>query len=184
MPPRAKSAASRAATRSHKSARTKRCFPFGGAGGVTGTVEHIGLKTTRIRALDGELVAVGNDKLLQDRVHNYALMERRRVSMTLPLLPHTGPDALAALPAEIEKVVSAEPQASFDRAQIARLSNASIDMEVVFFIETPDQATHFRARHEIILALLRRLKELGVDFAPPPPAAPAPSPPPAEPASR
>ncbi|MFN3727585.1 MAG: mechanosensitive ion channel family protein [Allosphingosinicella sp.] len=148
---------------------------FGGPNGVTGTVEHIGVKTTRLRALDGELVAVGNDKLLQDRVHNYAQQHRRRVVMTIPLLPHSRPDALAGLPAEIEKIVSAEPRARFDRAHLVRLTAASVDMEVVFFTETPDARDHFQARHDIILALLRRLEELGVAFAAPPaaPAAPA-----------
>lgn len=145
---------------------------FGGASGVTGTVEHIGVKTTRLRALDGELVAVGNDKLLQDRVHNYAQQHRRRVVMTIPLLPDTKADALAALPAEIEKIVAAEPHARFDRAHLVRFGTASIDMEVVFFTETPDSRVHFDARHDIILALLRRLEELGVAFAAPP-AAPA-----------
>lgn len=144
---------------------------FGGAGGVTGTVEHIGVKTTRLRALDGELVAVGNDKLLQDRVHNYAQQHRRRVVMTIPLLPNTSPDALAALPAEIEKIVGAEPNAHFDRAHLVRFGTASIDMEVVFFTDTPDARRHFQARHDIILALLRRLEELGVAFAAAPAAA-------------
>ncbi len=148
---------------------------FGGSGGVTGTVEHIGVKTTRLRALDGEQVAVGNDKLLQDRVHNYADQHRRRVVMTIPLPPHSNPDALAALPAEIERIVSAEPHARFDRAHLVRVTVASIDMEVVFFTETPDSRDHFQARHDVILALLRRMDELGVAFAAPPaaPAAPA-----------
>ena len=148
---------------------------FGGPNGVTGTVEHIGLKTTRLRALDGELIAVGNDKLLQDRVHNYAQQHRRRVVMTIPILPQTSADALAALPAEIDKIVTAEPHARFDRAHLVRFGQASIDLEVVFFTETPDSRDHFQARHDIILALLRRLDELGVAFAPAPtpPATPA-----------
>jgi small-conductance mechanosensitive channel len=87
--------------------------------------------------------------------------------MTIPLLPHTSPEALAALPGEIEAIVRAEPKASFDRAHIVRFAAASIDLEVVFFVESPEARAQFQVRHEVIIALMKRLKELGVDFAPP-----------------
>lgn len=149
---------------------------FGGAAGITGTVENIGLRTTRLRALDGELVAVGNDKLLQDRVHNFAMQSRRRAPMTISIMPHTLADQVARLPEEIRAIVSAQPQATFDRAHAFRFGPGSIDLELVFWMETADFAAFAQVRNDIIVALLRRFAELGIDIAPPP-AAPAPPPP-------
>jgi small-conductance mechanosensitive channel len=141
---------------------------FGGPTGVTGTVEHIGLKTTRLRALDGELVAVGNDKLLQDRIHNFAAQARRRAVMILPLQPSVPADLLARLPGEIAAIVSAQPQATFDRAHVSKLSAAGTEIELVFHMETADFAAYADARQAIILAVIRRFAELGVEWTPPP----------------
>lgn len=146
----------------------------GGANGFTGTVEQIGLRTVRLRALEGELVSYGNDELLKNRIHNYALQERRRVMTTISLVPQTAAEALAALPGEIERIVAAHPPAVFDRAHLVRFGPASIDLDVVFHTDGAGFDAFMAARHEIILALLRRLAELDIHFAPPAvPAAPA-----------
>ena len=144
---------------------------FGGPTGSTGTVEHIGLKTTRLRSLDGELIAVGNDKLLLDRIHNHAQQQRRRGVMTISVLPDTRPDLLDALPREIETIVSAQKRATFDRAHAAKIGLSSIDYEIVFFVEAGEFAALAQARHEIIVAVARRMTELGIEFTPPPAAA-------------
>jgi small-conductance mechanosensitive channel len=141
---------------------------FGGAAGFTGTVEHIGLKTTRLRALDGELVAVGNDKLLQDRIHNYAQQVRRRGVLTFPLVPTAGPDALAAVGEELKAAVLEQEGVTFDRASLTKVGQASADFELIFFMETADFATFARAREAIILSALRRFDRLGIAYTPPP----------------
>jgi small-conductance mechanosensitive channel len=145
---------------------------FGGAAGFTGTVEHIGLKTTRLRALDGELVAVGNDKLLQDRVHNYALQERRRGVLTFAVLPSNSPDLLAAVTRELEAAALEQEGVAFDRASLVKVTQMAADYELVFFMNTADFAAFARAREAIILSVLRRLDALGIAYTPPP--APAP----------
>jgi small-conductance mechanosensitive channel len=150
----------------------------GGANAFTGTVENIGLRTTRLRSLDGEMISIGNDKLLQDRVHNFALQGRRRVLMTIQLAPHTSADALDKLPKEVAAVVATEPLATFDRAHVVRFGPASIDLELLFHVEDADFAAFMQARHDVNVALIRRLAELKVDFVPPAaPATPAPAPP-------
>jgi small-conductance mechanosensitive channel len=145
---------------------------FGGAAGFTGTVEHIGLKTTRLRALDGEMVAVGNDKLLQDRIHNYALQRRRRGVLTFPVLPTNSPQALAAVTGELQAAAAEQAGVVFDRASLTRFTQASADYELVFFMETADFGQFAKAREAIILAVLRRLDGLGIAYAAPPAAPP------------
>ncbi|HEX8366440.1 MAG TPA: mechanosensitive ion channel domain-containing protein [Allosphingosinicella sp.] len=141
---------------------------FGGPAGFTGTVEHIGLKTTRLRALDGEMVAVGNDKLLQDRIHNYALQTRRRGILNFAILPTNSPESLAAVTGELQAAAAEQPAVLFDRASLVRITQASADYELVFFMETADFGLFAKAREEIILAVLRRLDRLGILYAPPP----------------
>ncbi|HEY0114290.1 MAG TPA: mechanosensitive ion channel domain-containing protein [Allosphingosinicella sp.] len=146
---------------------------FGGANGFTGTVENIGLRTVRLRALDGEMVAVGNDKLLQDRIHNYAILERRRGLLNFSLPPNISADLLARVPGEMQAVVAAQPGVTFDRAHLVRFGLASADFEIVFHMDAADYGALADARQAIIIGLVRRLAELGIEVAPAPAPAPA-----------
>ena len=131
---------------------------------LTGTVEKIGLKTTRVRALSGEIVSVSNAKLLENRIHNLALVQRRRVVMTLGVTYQTPPALLEALPAELHAVV-ARCGASFDRAHAVAFGPSSIDVELVFHVESAELADMIAVRHAVIVAIVRRFAELGVAFA-------------------
>jgi hypothetical protein len=114
------------------------------------------------------MVAVGNDKLLQDRIHNYAQQARRRGVLTFPLVPTSGPEALAAVGEELKAAVLEQEGATFDRASLTKLTQASADFELIFFMETADFATFAKAREAIILSALRRFDRLGIAYTPPP----------------
>jgi len=132
---------------------------------TTGTVERIGLKSTRVRSLSGEEVVISNDKLLNTKIQNWAMLLRRRTVMTLPLIHQTPPDLLARLPEEIKAIVEAEEQTSFDRAHVSVFSPSSIDLEFVFFVDSADYNLFMDVKQRILLAVLRRFAELGVSFA-------------------
>ena len=132
---------------------------------TTGTVEKIGLKSTRIRSLGGEEVVISNDNLLNTKIQNWALLHRRRALMTLGLVYQTPPDLLARLPAELQAIVESQPLTTFDRAHVTAFSASSIDLELVFFVEAAEYPVFMHARQEIMLAILRRFDELGVAFA-------------------
>ena len=132
---------------------------------TTGTVEQIGLKSTRVRSLSGEEVVISNDNLLSTKIQNWALLHRRRAVMTLGLIYQTPPELLARLPQEIEGIVKSQPLATFDRAHVAAFSPSSIDLEAVFFVETADYPEFMRTKQEIMLGILRRFDELGASFA-------------------
>jgi small-conductance mechanosensitive channel len=132
---------------------------------TTGTVEQIGLKSTRIRSLGGEEVVISNDNLLNTKIQNWALLNRRRQLMTLSLVYQTPPELLERLPQEIQAIVERQPLASFDRAHVAAFGSSSIDLELVFFIETGEYPVFMHAKQEILLGILRRFDELGVSFA-------------------
>jgi small-conductance mechanosensitive channel len=132
---------------------------------TTGTVERIGLKSTRIRSVNGEEVIVSNANLLNARLQNMTRLEHRRVLMVLNLVYNTPVEQLAALPEELKAIVDRQPGARFDRAHLIAFAASSIDLELVFFADAPDYASFMNARQAVMLAILRRFAELGIDFA-------------------
>lgn len=140
-------------------------------GDATGRVEAIGLKTTRVRSLDGEQVIISNAKLLDQQIRNLADMQERRVLLNLPLTYANDPDTLAGLPMELKAIVDREPECRFDHAWLIDFAAASINMQLMFHVEDSAVERMNEARHRIITRTLQRLRELDVQFnypAPPP----------------
>ena len=137
----------------------------GGAAGVAGPVENIGLKSTRIRSLDGEMVAYGNAELLKQRLHNMTELHHRRVMLRFGLRYETPIEKLSAVPGEMKAIVEAHDKTHFERSHMVAFGASSVDYETVFFVEEPDYPTFAQVRHDIMLAILRRLAELDIGFA-------------------
>ena len=134
-------------------------------GTSTGTVEKIGLKTTRIRSLSGEQLVMANTKLLDQQVANLRRIEERRVAMNLGIIYQTPPDVLEALPGHLQAIVEAQQNCRFDRAVFTGFGASSIDFELVFFVTVPELAAMLAARQAVGFAIVRRFAELGVEFA-------------------
>lgn len=134
-------------------------------GTSVGTVEHIGLKTTRIRALSGEQLVMANTQLLNQQVANLRRIEERRVALLFGITYQTPPDVLEALPARVAALVAAQPDCRFDRCVFTGFGASSIDFELVFFVTVPELAAMLAARQAVGFGLVRLLAELGVDFA-------------------
>lgn len=132
---------------------------------LTGTVESIGLKTTRLRALTGEMVAISNAKLLENRIHNLAEYSRRRVSLPVGVTYQTSPALLERLPEEIRAVIEGVHNTDFNRAHMSAFGPSSIDIDIVFDVNSVEFNDMLTARHAVMLGLIRRFAELGVDFA-------------------
>ncbi|MGZ8298315.1 MAG: mechanosensitive ion channel family protein [Allosphingosinicella sp.] len=131
----------------------------------TGTVERIGLKSTRIRSVNGEELIVSNANLLNARLQNMTRLEHRRVVMVLNLVYRTPAEQLAALPEELKAIVDRQPGVHFDRAHLTAFAASSIDLELVFFANAPDYVAFMNARQAVMLGILHRFAELGIDFA-------------------
>jgi small-conductance mechanosensitive channel len=134
-------------------------------GTSVGTVEHIGLKTTRIRALSGEQLVMANTQLLNQQVANLRRIEERRVLLTFGIIYQTPPDVLDALPGHVQALVAAVPDCRFDRCVFTGFGPSSLDFELVFFVTVPDLAAMLAARQAVGFAIVRRFAELGVEFA-------------------
>jgi small-conductance mechanosensitive channel len=134
-------------------------------GTTTGTVENIGLKSTRIRALTGEEVIIANAKLLEQQLQNWALLDRRRAVMTFGLVYQTKPEVLAQVALEAKEIVDTQPLGTFDRCHAFQFAPSSIDFELVFYVESAAYADLMSVKQAVILGLMRRFAELGVEFA-------------------
>jgi small-conductance mechanosensitive channel len=132
---------------------------------TTGTVEQIGLKTTRVRSLNGEEVVISNAKLLEQQLQNWTTLERRRAVITFGLTYQTPAETLARVPGELEAVVGQVPLAEFDRASLFQFGPSSIDFELLFHVDSTDMAEFAQVRQQVMLAMLRRFAELDIQFA-------------------
>lgn len=132
---------------------------------MLGTVEHVGLKTTRVRSLDGEQIVFSNADLLKSRVRNLRRMEARRVAFRIAVTYDTPEPMLRALPELLKAIVLAQPQVRFDRAHLASLAAPAYTFEVVYYVESADYNVFMDVQQEIYLRIVAMLGEQGVKLA-------------------
>ncbi len=132
---------------------------------LMGTVEHIGLKTTRLRSLGGEQLVFANSDLLKSRIRNYKRMEERRAVFSLGVVYQTPPEKLAAIPGMIKEIINAQESARFDRSHFKTFGNFSLDFETVYYIKSPDYNIYMDVQQAINLAIFHRFQAEGIEFA-------------------
>lgn len=130
-----------------------------------GTVEKIGIKTTRIRALSGEQLVVSNSDLTGSRVHNYKRMQERRVVFTIGVTYQTPAEQLEGIPVLIREIIEANGEARFDRSHFRNYGDFALIFESVYYVLTPDYAKYMDIQQEINLAIYRAFEERGIEFA-------------------
>jgi small-conductance mechanosensitive channel len=134
-------------------------------GSEMGTVERIGLKTTRVRSLSGEQLVFPNNDLLQSRIRNYKRMAERRVVFSLGVTYDTPREKLEQIPQVIREVIEARDQVRFDRAHFQKFGDFSLIFEIVYYMLTPDYNRYMDIQQAINLALYERFEQMGVEFA-------------------
>jgi small-conductance mechanosensitive channel len=132
---------------------------------TTGTVERIGLKTTRLRSVNGELIVMSNTKLLEQEVHNYAGGRTRRSQLPFGLIYQTTPDQLEKVTSLAKAAVESRKGCTFVRCAIRGFGASSIDFELVFDSRTTDANKMAADRTAVALAILRSFAEHGLEFA-------------------
>jgi small-conductance mechanosensitive channel len=127
----------------------------------SGIVEHIGLKTTRIRAASGEQIVFSNGDLLKTRIHNYARMRERRSVLRLAVRYGTSAEVLEHIPAMLRAAVEKHEHARFDRAHLLSLGEQAYEFELAFYTPS-DYPTHLDLQQAVILDVVRALEADGV----------------------
>jgi small-conductance mechanosensitive channel len=134
-------------------------------GAEMGTVEHIGLKTTRLRSISGEQLIFSNTDLLNSRVRNFKRMEQRRVVFTVDVPYETPPEHLRRIPEILKAAVEAQANTRFDRAHFARFGSFALTFEVVYFMLSADFLPYMDAQQAINLTIVETFAAEGIAFA-------------------
>jgi small-conductance mechanosensitive channel len=130
-----------------------------------GSVEQIGIKSTRLRSLSGEQIILSNAELLKSRLRNYGSMMQRRIVMTHNVTYDTPIGQLEEIPALIRGIVEAQQDVRFDRSHFARHGAASLDFETVYYVLSADYNRYMDIQQEINLAIHREFGVRGIEFA-------------------
>jgi small-conductance mechanosensitive channel len=132
---------------------------------IQGTVEHIGVKSTRLRSVSGEQIILSNADVLKSRVRNFGRMRERRSAFRLNVTYDTPPDKLRAIPPAVRAVIEAQPNTRFDRCHFLAFGEWALQFEVVYFVTVSDYKTYADLQQTINLAILERFAALGVEIA-------------------
>lgn len=132
---------------------------------IKGTVEHIGIKSIRLRSLGGEQIILGNAEMLKMPVRNFGRMNQRRVVFTLGVTYQTSADTLAHIPELIKSAIQTQDNARFDRCHFSSYGAFSLDFETVYYVPSGDFTQYMDIQQAINLAINRKFAELRIEFA-------------------
>ncbi|OGB28815.1 MAG: mechanosensitive ion channel protein MscS [Burkholderiales bacterium RIFCSPLOWO2_12_FULL_61_40] len=130
-----------------------------------GSIEHVGLKTTRIRSLSGEQIIFSNNDLLKSRIRNYKRMQERRAVFTVSVTYDTPASQLESITPLIRQAIESQAHTRIDRVHFKSLGSCSLDFEAVYYLLQPDFNLYMDVQQAINLQLLRVFGERGIQFA-------------------
>ncbi|MCM8813897.1 MAG: mechanosensitive ion channel family protein, partial [Candidatus Omnitrophica bacterium] len=134
-------------------------------GDFMGTIEYIGIKTTRIRSLGGEMLVFSNSDLTDSRLRNYKLMEKRRVVFRINVAYQTPPETVKEIPGLLKKIVADIPGTVFDRAHFFAFGDFSLIFEIVYYVAGADYTTYMDIQQRINLGILEAFQRRDIRFA-------------------
>ncbi|WP_291515663.1 mechanosensitive ion channel family protein [Bdellovibrio sp. ArHS] len=130
-----------------------------------GTVENIGIKTTRVRSLSGEELVFSNRDLLDSRIQNFKRMWKRRVALRFSV-PHTTPlPIIRQIPSWISEIVKQQKDIELERSHLDALGSSSVEFEFVYWVQNPDFTAHMDIKQNILWSIQERLHSQKVRLA-------------------
>ncbi len=132
---------------------------------LMGTIEHIGLKTTRIRSISGEQMIFSNNDLLKSRIRNYKRMSERRIVFGFGVVYQTSLEKLKLIDKIIKEIIKEQPRARLDRVHFKEYGDFSLNFEVVYYVTNPEFGVYMDVQEAINLEMFGRFQEEGIEFA-------------------
>lgn len=130
-----------------------------------GTVEKIGLKTTRLRSLSGEQIIASNSDLLSSRIRNYKRMHERRVILNFTLSHETTKENILLAVHIVKESIERNPKLRFDRCHFTKITPTAFELEAVYWVTLPDHALHMDLQQKILIEILTSFRTSGIDMA-------------------
>ncbi len=131
----------------------------------SGTIENIGIKTTRIRSLGGEEIIFSNTDLVNSRLRNFKRMRKRRVLFNFGVTYQTPLQQLKEIPDIVSSIFQQINGATLDRVHFSSFGDFSLSFEVVYYVNSRDYNQYMNIQQEINLKLKEELEKRSIDFA-------------------
>lgn len=129
-----------------------------------GTVEKVGLKTTRLRSLSGEQLIFSNKDLLDSRVRNFKRMDQRRCEQIIGVAYETTSDQLRKIPQWIKEIIDLDPLLKFDRCNLIRFGASSLDFEIVAWMLDSDFNRFAETQHQLLIRIFEKFQKEGINI--------------------
>jgi small-conductance mechanosensitive channel len=130
-----------------------------------GTVEHIGLKSTRVKSLTGEQLVFSNSDLLKSRIRNFKRMQERRALLRFGLIYETDPKQLHRVRELVKNIVGSVPRTRFDRCHLRSFGQSSLDFEAAYWVNSAEFNDYADVHHEISVKLIEAFRAERLEFA-------------------
>lgn len=130
-----------------------------------GTVERIGLKSTRVRSEGGEQIIFGNSDLLKGRIRNYGRMEERRATITTRVAATTHPDQLEQIPQILKEIIAGRPTTRLVRSTMTAVADSTIDFVTVYYLTNPSYQIYADTQQAVLLEMIRRIGQAGITLS-------------------
>lgn len=134
-------------------------------GEFRGNIEHIGIKTTRVRSISGEQLIFGNSDLTNSRIQNFKRMDRRRIIFKLGVTYQTPAEKIEEAVKIVEQIIIDHPDVTYDRGHFAAFGPYSLDLEFVYFVLSNDYKQYMDIQQDVNFRVLREFEKKGIDFA-------------------
>jgi MscS family membrane protein len=134
-------------------------------GDKLGVVEKIGIKTTRIKSLQGEEIVISNKELTSAQVRNFKKMETRRISFSFGVTYQTPTEKLKGIPKTVESIIEETDNVRFDRAHFNEFGDSALLFEVVYYVEGNDYNMYMDAQQQINLKIKESFEKDGIEMA-------------------
>ncbi len=133
--------------------------------GIWATVERVGVRSTRLKSLNGEIIIMSNSRLTNGIISNYAEMKNRRLVHRLGVVYDTKYNQMKSIPNIIKSIIDSTEDSSFDRCHFVEFGNFSLDFEFVYYIPTNNYQRAMAAQEKINLEIMRNFEKEGIEFA-------------------
>ena len=132
---------------------------------VAATVEKIGVRSTHLRSLRGEIVVINNSKLTSSNIENFATMQQRRMIYSIGVTYQTTADQIQSIPSTIQTIIENTNHTIFNRCHFTTFGDYSLNFEIVYYIDNRDYTLAMDIQQSINLSIMRKFEEQGIEFA-------------------
>lgn len=134
-------------------------------GSLAGTVEHVGLKTTRIRSLGGEQIVMANADMIGSTIQNYKRLQERRIVFEFRLTYDCSAEQIRQVTQRVESIIKSEKKARFDRCHFRSFGENALEFETVYIVLDASYNVYMDVQQAINLQIMEAIAELEANFA-------------------